>query len=81
MDREQVRAMLPKVGDRRMERPISISTGNGTGNVIPALRPCTVVYVNPEHWWYTVEFDSGLRESYKLPRVKVNPGSRREWEQ
>lgn len=81
MEKEQVRALLPKVGDRRMERLVSISTGNGTGNVIPALRPCTVVYVNTEHWWYTVEFEGGIRESFKLPRVKINPWSAREWEQ
>jgi hypothetical protein len=29
-----------------------------------------VVDVRPEHLWYTVEFENGFRESYKVPQVK-----------
>ena len=33
---------------------------------IPDPIPCTVVYVNKAHGFYTVLFDSGYRQSYKF---------------
>lgn len=30
-------------------------------------RPCRVIYVNPRHLWYMVQFANGLRECYKVP--------------
>ena len=69
LNREQVRALLPKVGDRLMEHPTTLIPG--VGSSVPPARACTVVYVNADHCWYTVEFDSGLRESYKLPKTKL----------
>lgn len=68
MEKEQVRALLPKVGDRLMEHPTTLIPG--VGSSVPPARACTVVYVNAAHFWYTVEFDDGLRESYKLPKTK-----------
>ena len=50
----------PKVGDRLMRKP---ELGNGN---IPDPIPCTVVYVNEAHGFYTGLFDSGYRQSYKF---------------
>lgn len=72
LDKEQVRALLPKVGDRVMERPFTFQ-----GETDTSKRPCTVVEVHPDRFWYTVEFDNGLRESYKLPRATYKPNGRR----
>ena len=33
---------------------------------IPAPIPCTVVYVNEAHGLYTVQFDAGYRQAYKV---------------
>ena len=33
-------------------------------------QPCVVTYVNRRHLWYEVKFKNGIRECYKLPRVK-----------
>jgi hypothetical protein len=64
MTKEEVREMLPKVGDHRMEVP-TVLKGEGY-NKEP--RPCVVTYVNRLHMWYEVKFKDGTRESYKLPR-------------
>ena len=58
--KDELRAMLPEPGERRVERCIT------------ALKPgpCTVIEVNKEHYWYRVRFDgSGNTQCYKLPRV------------
>ncbi len=66
MTKEEVRALLPKVGDRRMEVPTIL----GDKTYGKKAKPCVVVYVNRAHMWYTVQFENGTRESYKLPRTK-----------
>ena len=50
----------PQVGDRLMRKPY-FGIDNLTGPI-----PCTVVYVNPQHGFYTVQFDAGYRQSYKF---------------
>lgn len=68
LTKDQVRAQLPKVGDVRMESPTADATSGHY--VIKEKQRCVVVDVRPEHLWYTVEFENGIRESYKLPRLK-----------
>lgn len=66
------RLRLPAVGERRLERPFF-----GLDNLTRTI-PCTVIYVNEAHGWYTVRFDAGYREAYHtgscpgkpLPRQK-----------
>lgn len=48
----------PRLGDRLLEKPFF-----GIDNLDRPL-PCTVVYVNQRHGWYTVHFDAGYRQSY-----------------
>lgn len=68
-----VRACLPQVGDRMMKMP-TYYYGFGARYAPTKAKPCVVVYVHPEHLWYTVQFEkSGVRESYKLPDVAVGP--------
>ena len=50
----------PKIGERLMRKP-ELGYDN-----IPDPIPCTVVYVNKAHVFYTVLFDSGYREAYKF---------------
>ena len=50
----------PKIGERLMRKP-ELGYDN-----IPDPIPCTVVYVNKAHVFYTVQFDAGYRQSYKL---------------
>ena len=50
----------PQVGDRLMRKPYF-----GSDN-LPDPIPCTVVYVNEEHGFYTVQFDAGYRQAYKF---------------
>lgn len=50
----------PKVVDLLMRKP---ELGHDN---IPDPIPCTVVYVNEAHGFYTVLFDSGYRQSYKF---------------
>ena len=64
LTREEVLAQMPKVGDKRMEVP---TEAKGIKNTNAAPQKCTVVDVHPDHLWYTVEFESGFRESYKVP--------------
>ena len=68
LTKEEVRAQLPKVGDVRWERPtVDASPGHTMPN---EPQRCVVVEVRREHFWYTVQFENGTRESYKLPRLK-----------
>lgn len=69
MTKEEIRAMLPSVGDRRMEVPTILA--DKSYNKKP--RPCVVTYVNRRHLWYEVKFEDGTRESYKLPRIEEGP--------
>lgn len=66
LTKEEVRAMLPRVGERRMEVPTVLM--EKSYNKEP--RPCVVTYVNRRHLWYEVKFKDGTRESYKLPRIE-----------
>ena len=49
----------PQVGDLLMKKPYF-----GIDN-LPDPIPCTVVYVNEAHGFYTVQFDAGYRQAYK----------------
>ena len=69
MTKAEVREMLPRVGDRRMEVPTILADKSHNKE----LRPCVVTYVNRRHLWYEVKFQDGTRESYKLPRIKEGP--------
>ena len=63
---EGARALLPKIGDVRWERPTADAT---TGHFYPKARQkCVVVDVHAEHLWYTVQFENGIKESYKVPQ-------------
>jgi hypothetical protein len=66
MTKDEIRAILPNVGDRRMEVPTILA--EKSYNKEP--RPCVVTYVNRLHLWYEVKFQDGTRESYKLPRTE-----------
>lgn len=57
---------FPKVGDR-LVHTMSIPTF-GMETIGP--EPCIVVYANKPNNYYTVEFcTTGIRESYKVPRI------------
>lgn len=67
--KKQAQDLLPKIGDRRMERPTideTMSNGHNVAGRTP--KPCVVVAVHPGHLWYTVQFENGIRESYKVPK-------------
>ena len=68
-DKEAVRALLPKVGDRLMHTPhLHKSLG------IPGARPrwCVVTMVNEEHGWYQVRFEeTGFIECFKVPELNA----------
>ena len=67
--KEELRAMLPKVGERRLEKPIMSNNGSISFGVTAA-QPCTVVEVNEAHYWYRVQFDkTGICQCYKLPET------------
>lgn len=70
LDRAALKALLPKVGDVRIEVP-TIPDKQG-----PAPQECVVVEVHPAHLWYRVRFTgSGFYECYKVP-----PTGRLAWE-
>lgn len=70
MDRATARKLLPKVGERRREVPTIAETGGY--NEKP--QPCVVIEVNEVHLWYTVRFENGLRETYKVPNLEPGGG-------
>lgn len=72
---DEVRAALPCVGERLVKKP-TYYHGFLSRHDEARPKPCTVVYVHRRNMWYTVEFDNGNRESYKLPEVKVGPDGR-----
>lgn len=74
--KEELRAMLPKVGDRRLEK---MSASTSCQIITPEPLPCTVVEVNEEAYWYRVQFDrTGVCQCYKLPATTYN-GPRVGW--
>lgn len=72
---DDVRAQLPKVGDRLIRQPMYYHGFYSRHDDVKP-KPCTVVYVHREHLWYTVQYDSGIRESYKMPDVRVDANGR-----
>ena len=50
----------PQVGDRLIKKPYF-----GIDKLTARI-PCTVVYVNEAHGFYTVQFDAGYRQAYKF---------------
>lgn len=67
MNKYRAQTLLPKVGDQRWEIPTVVLPGEGKE---PKPERCIVVHVHPAHLWYTVQFENGFRESYKVPKVK-----------
>lgn len=66
---EEVRTMLPKVGDRMRKVPTMPKEQMES----PGPMWCQVIYVNVPHLWYTVQFQEKgcrFRESYKVPEQK-----------
>lgn len=68
---EEARALLPRLGSKRMEIPTVDESQNTHQDSHKTPQKCVVVYVNPEHLWYTVQFENGTRESYKVPKTKT----------
>lgn len=74
--KEELRAMLPKVGDHRMEKMTAAT--NAQISALPP-QPCTVVEVNEHAHWYRVQFDkTGICQRFKLPATTYN-GPRVGW--
>lgn len=67
MTKAQALALLPKVGDIRMERPSWYNTFYGDHEA-PA-EEAVVVEVHPRQLYYRVRFTStGFHECYKVPK-------------
>lgn len=68
---ENLKTKLPNVGDLLIKVPV---TGKLLG-ICATREPrrCKVTYVNREHLWYQVQFESGYREVYKLPESSFVP--------
>ena len=65
--KKELRDMLPKVGDRRMEK---MSAATNAQLEVLTEQSCTVVEVNEEHLWYRVRFDkTGICQCFKMPPV------------
>ena len=65
LPRETVQAMLPKVGDIRMEIPTIQEMVSSAEQY-----ECVVIEVHPDHLWYRVRFtDTGIVECYKVPQT------------
>lgn len=67
---EKLRSKLPNVGDSLIKAPVM---GKILGICSREPRRCKVTYVNREHLWYEVQFESGYREVYKLPETVSTP--------
>lgn len=72
LSRDKVLALLPKVGDERMEYPTIDETQSISGS--ETAQRCVVVAVYPDRLWYTVQFENGIRESYKVPKCESTNG-------
>jgi hypothetical protein len=73
---DDVRKMLPKVGDKRREMPTIDEANSWAGTYTKKPARCTVIYVNTEHLWYRVRFENGLTECYKMPKGTLTGGVR-----
>ena len=74
LSNQEIRDMMPRVGDVRKERPAY--SAESVGHVTRGKpRRCVVVYVNLEHFWYTVQYANGIRESYKMPPTRLYGGA------
>lgn len=63
LTKDEVRALLPKVGDELIKTPTVYNTTIGLERPRPQV--CIVDYVNREHMWYRVRFvETGMCESY-----------------
>lgn len=69
MDKSIAKALLPKVGERRME---AMTSAKKVGFFEKAAEPCTVVQVHRAHLWYRVVFDNGFTECYKVPQTDAH---------
>lgn len=65
---DYLRSRLPQVGDLLVKSAV---TGKQLSICTSKPRRCKVIYVNAEHLWYMVQFETGYREMYKLPEVPV----------
>ena len=65
--KEQLRAMLPKVGDVLMRRQV---LSGKTDSEPSKLKSCKVVYVNEKNLWYCVQFENGCRQGFKVPELE-----------
>ena len=75
--KEELKAMLPKVGDVLM-RNQTIGGTSADGPTKP--RSCKVVYVNERNLFYRVQFQNGLYESFKMPDIEMKGRCRQcEW--
>lgn len=70
LTKEEAQALLPEVGDMLME---IMTVAKVPGMDMPHAQPCVVEYVHREHLWYMVRFESGIRQCYTVPRIKVGP--------
>jgi hypothetical protein len=66
MEKSEAQDLLPRVGTTRMEIPSQPGVEKSDN---PPL-PCVVIEVNRRCLWYMVRFQSGVRECYKVPKVK-----------
>lgn len=69
MSKNEAQRLLPEIGDKCMEYPTIDEASNSGHHGGMRRQPCTVVAVYPAHLWYTVQFENGIRESYKVPKV------------
>ncbi len=72
LHKQEIRWMMPKVGDKRMEVPTLAKTC-GAGDMHRPAQPCEVIQVHRAHLWYRVRFASGYTECYKSPEINVGP--------
>lgn len=66
MTKEELRAAMPKVGDRLVKKP-HLHKSLGIEN--PRPMACVVDFVNEDKLWYRVRFENGTRECFKLPEI------------
>jgi hypothetical protein len=72
MTPEEMRARLPKVGDRRLDIPTVDETARTIVKDNSAPQRYIVIEVNRAHLWYRVRFENGFTECYKLPKYKTD---------